>query len=197
MNSSTCVNLAKKLGSEGHFARVAVFNRYRDRERGSLAIDVEQLYERYGTMVYRRCLHLLRQPAQAEDAMHDVFVQLLDHQDRLHDQAASSLLYRIATNVSLNRLRSIRRRPEDADDDLVLRIAHSDDLERRSAAANALSRLFGSEPVSTRTIATLHLADGWTLEEVAKEVGMSVSGVRKRLRGLRERLHALQPGEVA
>ena len=37
----------------------------------------------------------------------------------------------------------------------------------------------------------LHFADGMTLQEVADEVGMSMSGVRKRLRGLRERLHIL------
>jgi RNA polymerase sigma-70 factor, ECF subfamily len=33
--------------------------------------------------------------------------------------------------------------------------------------------------------------DGMTLAEVAEEVGLSVSGVRKRLRGLRAHLHDL------
>jgi RNA polymerase sigma-70 factor (ECF subfamily) len=37
-------------------------------------------------------------------------------------------------------------------------------------------------------IATLLYVDRLTLEEVATEVGMSVSGVRKRLRTLKERL---------
>jgi RNA polymerase sigma-70 factor (ECF subfamily) len=37
-------------------------------------------------------------------------------------------------------------------------------------------------------MAVLHFVDGLTLEEVAAETGLSVSGVRKRLRGLR---HAL------
>ena len=157
-----------------------------------MPLDVERLYERYGPMVYRRCHHLLRNASQAEDAMHDVFVAVLDHQARIELHAASSLLYRIATNVSLNRLRSIRRRPEDAEDALVLRIAHDDKLEERGGAGQLLARLFSQEPASTRLIATLHLADGLTLEEVAQEVDMSVSGVRKRLRGLRERLHALQ-----
>jgi hypothetical protein len=32
-----------------------------------------------------------------------------------------------------------------------------------------------------------------TLEEVAAEVGMSVSGVRKRLRGLKARLEGMVP----
>ena len=38
----------------------------------------------------------------------------------------------------------------------------------------------------------LHLHDGMTLEEVAKEVGLSVSGVRKALRKLHERLRELE-----
>ena len=40
-------------------------------------------------------------------------------------------------------------------------------------------------------MAILHYVDGMTLQEVADEVGMSVSGVRKRLRGLRAELHEL------
>ena len=50
---------------------------------------------------------------------------------------------------------------------------------------------FGRGRESTRTMAILHYVDGMTLQEVADEVGMSVSGVRKRLRGLRAELHDL------
>ena len=46
---------------------------------------------------------------------HDVFVQVISNADQLADQAPSSLLFRIATNVCLNRLRTRRRRPEDSD----------------------------------------------------------------------------------
>jgi DNA-directed RNA polymerase specialized sigma24 family protein len=46
--------------------------------------------------------------------------------------------------------------------------------------------------VSTRTIAVLHLVDGMTYEEVAREVGLAVSGVRKRLRTLRAHLRELE-----
>ena len=55
-----------------------------------------------------------------------------------------------------------------------------------------LARLFRREPASTRTMAFLHFVDGMTLAEVAGEVGMSVSGVRKRLRGLRASLKELE-----
>ena len=44
----------------------------------------------------------------------------------------------------------------------------------------------GGIPTSSRTIAVLHYIDGLTLEQVAGETGLSVSGVRKRLRRLRD-----------
>lgn len=150
-----------------------------------MSIDIEETYQRHGPMVLRRCRSLLRDEQQAVDAMHDVFVQLLVHRARLVDRGACSLLWRIATNVCLNRIRSRRRRPEDPQSELLAQIAAADDPEERSVARVALDRLFSREPVSTGTIAVLHLVDGMTLEEVAESVGMSVSGVRKRLRTLR------------
>ena len=157
-----------------------------------MAIDVAETYTRYGPMVLRRCRRLLGDEDQAVDAMQETFVNLLRNKDRLDDHARSSLLYRMATNVCLNRLRSQRRRPEVIDGDLISRIASVDNTEQRIGARAMLARLFGAEQESTATIAVLHLLDGLTLQEVAAEVGLSVSGVRKRLRGLRAHLVELE-----
>jgi RNA polymerase sigma-70 factor (ECF subfamily) len=73
-----------------------------------------------------------------------------------------------------------------------LNVAVACGTEQVAAARSLLGRLLGSEPESSGVIAVLHLHDGLTLEEVAAEVGMSVSGVRKRLRRLQERLQELQ-----
>lgn len=157
-----------------------------------MALDIESLYLRYGGMVMRRCRRILHDEEAAADAMQDVFVQALRYQDRLEQRAPSSLLYTMATNVCLNRLRSQRRHPEDPESELIQRIADAGDSESQSIAARMLESLFGKELASTRTIAVLHLVDGMTLEEVAQEVDMSVSGVRRRLRQLREHLHELE-----
>jgi len=155
-------------------------------------MDVEALYQRYGPMVMRRCRQLLRDEDQAMDASQDVFVQLLKNRKRLKADYPSSLLYRMATNLCLNRIRDQRRRGETRDEEVLLRIADWDDLEGRLEARSVLERLFGQQRESTRTMAVLHYVDGMTLEEVAGEVGLSVSGVRKRLRGLRESLRELE-----
>jgi RNA polymerase sigma-70 factor (ECF subfamily) len=144
-------------------------------------LDIEALYERYGPMVLRRCLFLLRDEEQALDTTHDVFVQLLRRRESLHASHPSSLLFTIATRLSLNRLRDRRRDPDLPGDDVLLRIAQSKDLD----APLLLERLFRRQPESTRTMAVLHYVDGMTHEQVARACGMSVSGVRKRLRALR------------
>jgi RNA polymerase sigma-70 factor (ECF subfamily) len=158
-----------------------------------MAVNIDSLYRTHGPMVLRRCRTLLRDENKAVDAMHDVFVELLRRESRLDARAPAGLLLATATNVCLNRLRSERRRPEDPDDDLLARIASlGSSAENLSLARRALDRIFGGEPASTRLIAVLLYVDRLTLEDVAAEVGMSVSGVRKRLRTLKQRLPITQ-----
>jgi RNA polymerase sigma-70 factor (ECF subfamily) len=143
-------------------------------------------------MVLRRCRRLLRAEEEARDAMQDVFVRLVQHRHRLEGHYASSLLYRMATNVCLNRLRDRARQPVSVVDDTLYQIACAEEPGARSHARVLLDRLFGRHPESSRTMAVLHYVDGLTLEEVAAETGLSVSGVRKRLRKLRETLREIE-----
>lgn len=159
-----------------------------------MAVDVEAFYRSHGPMVLRRCRRLLRDEAKAVDAMHDVFVEILRRKDSLDASSPAGLLLTTATHVCLNRLRSERRKPEDAEDEMLFQIAaleSSTSAEEQTLAGRILTRLFSGQPESTRLIAVLHYVDRLTLEEVAAEVGMSVSGVRKRLRNLKERLPSL------
>lgn len=155
-------------------------------------LDVEELSQRYGPMVLRRCRQLLRDEDEAMDVCQDVFVRLLERRDRLDGRYPSSLLYRIATNLCLNRIRDRVRRGETAEDGLLERIASAEDTAKRSEARQILSRLFGRQPESSRTIAVLHYLDGLTLEQVGEVVGLSTSGVHGRLTRLRRSLQDLE-----
>jgi RNA polymerase sigma-70 factor (ECF subfamily) len=159
-----------------------------------MAVDVEAFYRSHGPMVLRRCRRLLRDEAKAVDAMHDVFVEILRRRDSLEVSSPAGLLLTTATHVCLNRLRTERRKPEDAEEQMLFQIAslgREGNAEERSLAGRILTRLFAGQPDSTRLIAVLHFVDRLSLEEVACEVGMSVSGVRKRLRSLKARLSAM------
>lgn len=144
------------------------------------SIDVDAYYRQFAPMVYRRCLFLLRSEEAALDTMQDVFVQVLRFRDRLQHQGPSSLLYTIATRLSLNVLR--KKRWEALPEDLG---AH-DRSEDLVLGRLLLDGIFQSEKPDTRVMAVYHYVDGMTLDETAQMVGLSVSGVRKRLRKLQD-----------
>lgn len=164
-----------------------------------MEIDIAAYYEQYGPMVLRRCRFLLKDEERALDAMQEVFVKLLKNRHRLEGTYPSSLLYRIATNVCLNMLRSKSRSRTDYNPALVEAAAGHDDVAGDVEARDFLERIFAAEeagsgsargrsaaPVSTREIAVMYYLDSMTYEEVARETGLSVSGVRKRLRTLKQ-----------
>lgn len=144
-------------------------------------------------MVYRRCLALLRDESEAGGMMQDVFLRIYDAADRLNLENPSSLLWNTATRLCLNRIRDKARRGLNAKtDDLLLQIATAEDEQDDFEAKSLLARIFAREPESSRTIAVLHFVDGMTLEETAVAVGLSVSGVRKRLRTLQAKVKTLE-----
>lgn len=158
-----------------------------------IPLDVESLSERYGPMVLRRCRLLLGDEDEAMDACQDVFVRMIEQGGRLDARHPSSLLYVTATNLCLNRIRDRKRHAVPTDDSRLQKIASAQESVGQSDARLLLDRLFRRHPASSRTIAVLRYLDGLTLRQVASEVGLSVSGVRKRLRSLRHTLEEMMP----
>ena len=125
-----------------------------------------------------------------------VFVRLFSSANTLDLKKPSSLLWNTATRLCLNRIRDKHRHGLDKDSsELLLKIACAEDEQSEYETKNILARLFSKEPESSRTIAVLHYVDGLTLEETAREVSLSVSGVRKRLRALKAKIKNLEVKE--
>jgi len=152
-----------------------------------LPVNVEDLYKKYGPMVLRRCRQLLMNEESALDAMQDTFVKILRYQKTLSATYPSGLLYRIATNVCLNIIRKRKKFADFPCDEVLSIIAAVDDVEEKVLQKDLIMQIFQKEKISTKVIAVMHYVDGMTLKEVADEVGLSISGVRKRLRILKKR----------
>ena len=71
------------------------------------------------------------------EAMQDVFVELVRREDRLVVASPSSFLYRTATNVCLNRIRTHKRKPSTPQGELLELIAEAPIAEDRSLARQA------------------------------------------------------------
>lgn len=150
--------------------------------------DFAALYEKYGPMVLRRCRFLLKDEEKALDAMQDVFVRILEKRTSL-TSVCSSLFYTVATRVCLNRIRSDKVRSGPSVENLVVEIADNVNAnhEEVTDASVLLDSIFSETKDDTREMAVLHYVDGYTLEETAQKMNMSVSGVRKRLSVLRKK----------
>lgn len=148
--------------------------------------DFEQLYSKYGPMVFRRCNFLLKDESKAQDAMQDVFVRILES-GYSSDDICSSLFFTTATRVCLNKIRSDRYRN-------YLQIESLTDFieDRASSKQNEITDIsllldviFSQRDSLDKEIAILYFVDDYTLEETASKTKMSVSGIRKRLASLK------------
>jgi RNA polymerase sigma-70 factor (ECF subfamily) len=143
---------------------------------------LRELYERYGASVRSRCRYVLKDPTEAEDAMHEVFARALEGLDRFRAESSPlTWLMQIATNHCLNLLRA-KQAPwhEEAEREAMLRPigeGGSGPLEGRDLVRALLGR-FDTE---TQAAAIHYYVDEMTLEEVAEALGRSVPTVRKRL----------------
>lgn len=157
-----------------------------------MSLNIEDLYKKYGPMVLRRCRFLLKNEEKALDAMQDVFVNLITNSEKIEVTYPSSLLYRMATNICLNIIRSEQRHPETIDDEIFKYIADYNDPADNISANDLLNSIFRDEKASTREIAIMLYLDRMTLEQTALQTGLSVSGVRKRMRTLKEKVSFLK-----
>jgi RNA polymerase sigma-70 factor (ECF subfamily) len=134
-----------------------------------------ELYASYGHLVFQRCLRLLRNPADAEDAMHDVFMRA----HRTPGPARSTLiwLYRVATNCCFDRLRSRRRLQRHDDASVREEPLVEADADRQAVLAMVLRQV----DEVTCEMGLLHHVDGLTQDEIAHECGYSRRTVGKKL----------------
>lgn len=152
--------------------------------------DFDSLYRKFGPMVMRRCQYILKDEEKAFDCMQDVFVRIIEYREKL-DGVCASLFYTTATRVCLNKIRSDKVRYTSQIDNILQEIADNSPYhEEITNTSLLLDYIFNETKSTTRDMAILHYVDGLTLEETAKMMNMSVSGVRKRLSVLRN--HAKQ-----
>ena len=156
-------------------------------------IDIETCYKKYAPMIFRRCMGILRNEDDALDACQDVFFKLIKGQMHLHGQFLSSLLYVIATNTCLNRLRQRKKHENITEDPENLFPGVNDREFEKIEAGILLNKILTDESESTRTICFMYYRDNMSLNEIGKLMDLSVSGVRKRLIAFKTR--ALQKCE--
>jgi RNA polymerase sigma-70 factor (ECF subfamily) len=139
---------------------------------------------------------LVHDPSEAEDLTQEAFLRAFRGQDALRDpQAQMTWLYRIATNVSVDRMRRRARQP----------VVANDELEEHDApdAGPALQQVIEQDEMSAcvqdyivslpdNYRAVLMMADLQEMSgpEIAELLGISLATVKIRLHRARQKLRA-------
>src|SRR5262245_47893383 len=79
------------------------------RSTGMRRAEIEETFERYGPMVYRRARAILGNDEEAREFMQDVFIKILSAGMK-REGAASAWLNRVTTNECITRIRDKTRR---------------------------------------------------------------------------------------
>lgn len=138
----------------------------------------EQLYETYKNLMYHTAYQLVRNHHDAEDCVHQAFLSMIDHLDklrRINSPQTASFLVITTEHKAIDLLRR-RQRTQTLELDeencgVVIPAIEENGL------ADAIAKL----PAAYRQVLLLRFDNGYTDREIAKFLGITPSGVRKRI----------------
>ena len=147
----------------------------------------EDLYEKYGKLLFRISYAILCSREDAEDAAQEVFYKYLVKQpifrDADHEQA---WFLRVASNQSKDILRRRKIRT-------TLTLEEIEEYEIAPEQATILQDLF-SLPETYKMVMILHYLEDLSVQDIARSQGLSVSAVKMRLARGREMLKNITEG---
>ena len=148
-----------------------------------------ELYDRHARPIYSLALRILRERADAEDIVQEVFAQAWNQAARFDASrgAVAAWLLMMARSRAIDRLRSRRSRPETASDAAVvermpdaavgqdLQLLSSEQVEQVKSALTLL-------PAPQREALELAYYEGLTHTEIAERLAEPLGTVKTRIR---------------
>jgi RNA polymerase sigma-70 factor (ECF subfamily) len=154
-----------------------------ERIRSNDQMAMAEVFDRYGGLVYSVALRVLKEPAQAEDVMQEIFFQLWKGAGSYAEGRGSlgAWLAVVARNRAIDSLR--RRRPSDSVDDVVLpaKTDLSSETERNLMIEKVRTVMKGLPPEQQRLV-ELAFFEGMSHTEIATQTGDALGTVKTRIR---------------
>ena len=149
--------------------------------------QVAALVTQYAGALYRVAYSVLRNSADAEDAVQEAFMRVLRHRDTLDEVRDHRVwLIRIVWNIVLDRKRRAKTRPETDDVAELARELPCGGLsaEEIASAAQHHAKVLGCVeklPAKERQVLMLSAFEELSSVEIAEVLGITESSVRSRL----------------
>jgi RNA polymerase sigma-70 factor (ECF subfamily) len=149
-------------------------------QRGDVAA-FEQIYRAHAPAVMALCRRMCGDDATARGLVQDVFVRAWEKLATFRGQSSlATWLHRVAANLVLNHLRSVRQDAlqliDDADESVFARES-AGRLETRLDVDWAVAQL----PAGARAVFVLHDIHGYSHDEIAQMTGIAAGTARAQL----------------
>lgn len=160
-------------------------------EQERLAVDLVALVGTYSALLFRLAHSVLRNRAEAEDVVQDVFVRVMQHRRQLESVVNMRVwLVRIAWNLAIDRRRKIS--PQQMDESFTETLATKDvaadqaveEAQRMKSVLRGIDRL----PAKERQALLLSAIEELSTGEIVAITGRSESAVRALIFRARTRL---------
>jgi RNA polymerase sigma-70 factor, ECF subfamily len=157
----------------------ALMNRVMENDQNAMAA----LFDRYGCMVYSVALRILKDPAQAEDILQEIFVQVWKSPAKFAQGRGSlpAWLAVVARNRAIDALR--QRKPSEPFGDVVVasNLNLASEVERNRMIEKVRHVMRGLPPEQQRMV-DLAFFEGLTHSEIAARTGEPLGTVKTRIR---------------
>lgn len=152
-------------------------------------IELMELYDAYYNMVYRLSFILLKNKEDACDATQDIFLKLMKTDVTFSSMEHAKAWLIVATrNHCRNILKSSWKKVVSlTTEQAMLEQDYNRTEENKELNDNVLSSLL-SLPKELRTLVYLHYFEGFTIEEIAKQLKKNPSTLRSKLAKARQLL---------
>jgi RNA polymerase sigma-70 factor (ECF subfamily) len=157
------------------------------RESEAAGVAIAALVDEYAGTLYRVAYSVLRNTADAEDAVQETYLRVLRHRDSLGEIRDPRVwLVRIVWNVVLDRKRRAKTRPETDDIADLARLLPASGLsaEERVASAQHHERVLRAVeklPAKEQRVLILSAFEELSSVEIAQVLGTTESTIRSRL----------------
>jgi RNA polymerase sigma factor (sigma-70 family) len=149
------------------------------------------LYSRYMDLVYGVCLKYLEDPARSQDAVMNIFEELVNKLHRHEVVNFKSWLYTLAKNHCLMQLRSVRNKPLlELNTELVQsgEEMHLTAIMDNEASLNALHKCIDGLSADQKSGITLFYLEERSYKEISQMTGTDAGKVRSLIQNGRRNL---------
>lgn len=172
------------------------------KQRGDMS-TLGDLYQRYMELVYGVCLKYLKTPEDAQDAVINIFEELVNKLKKYDVDNFKGWLYQLAKNHCLMKLRSNKSKPVNVDVDVVHlgEIMHLDDVMDKEVNLTIMENCIEHLPFEQKKVVQLFYLDEKCYKEIADFTATDINKVRSFIQNGRRNLkicmekNALQKAE--